>query len=380
MASAISQLLSGLPATDYYAPRARLSVEGKELPATQIADLLQVTVTLQVDQLAGFTLSINNWDALDLEFKYSDTSTFDVGNRVHIELGYADKVVSTVRGVITSVTPTFPEAGASTIAVSGQDGLILLRDRKPTGSEQKMFKDLTDSQIAERIARRNQLKPKVVDSGTQQPLVFQRDLDDAQFLLERAKRIDFDCYIWNDPASGEDELHFEPPSDGRSRRARVFQFEWGKNLISFSPEITLSRQVSSVTVRGWDPRNKQAIVGHANANDLPGKRGKGKSGPQLADDRLRGKGEVVVDAPVLTQKEADELAKSLLRDRAYRFITGSGKCIGLPDMRPGDNIRISRIGTRYDGDYYVTKVEHSYGAGGYLTSFDVRRVFDGGLE
>jgi phage protein D len=380
MAGLISELLSGLPSTKYYAPRCRLSVEGKELPATQIADLLSVTVTLQIDQLAGFVLSINNWDALNLEFKYSDTATFDLGNRVHIELGYADKVVSMVRGVITSVTPTFPESGASTIAVSGQDGLILLRDRKPTGNEEKQFKQLTDSQIAERIARRNQLKPKVVDSGTQQPWVVQRDLDDAQFLLERAKRIDYDCYVWNNPKGGEDELHFEPPSDGRGRGAKVFSFEWGKSLISFSPEITLSRQVASVTVRGWDPKKKEAIVGKASASDLPGKKGKGSSGPQLADDRLRGKSEVVVDAPVLTKQEADDLAKALLRDRAYRFITGSGKCIGLPDMRPGDNIRISRIGTRYDGDYYVTKVEHNYGAGGYLTSFDVRRVFDGGLE
>ena len=133
-------------------------------------------------------------------------------------------------------------------------------------------------------------------------------------------------------------------------------------------------------MRGWDPKNKQAIVGHATSSDLPGKRGKGKSGPQLASERMRDKSDVVVDAPVLSQKEADDLAKSLLRERAYRFITGSAQCIGLPDLRPGDNVQLARLGSRFDGDYYVTKVDHTFGSGGYQTQFDVRRVFDGGLE
>jgi hypothetical protein len=49
---------------------------------------------------------------------------------------------------------------------------------------------------------------------------------------------------------------------------------------------------------------------------------------------------VVIGASVQTKEEADELAKSLLRKRAYEFITGKGSIIGLPDLRPGDNMTI----------------------------------------
>jgi len=88
----------------------------------------------------------------------------------------------------------------------------------------------------------------------------------------------------------------------------------------------------------------------------------------------------VVDAPVFSQQEADEMAKALLADRAYEFVTGSGRVIGLPDLRPGDNIRLLELGKRFSGTYYVKKVEHTLGSAGFITQFDVRRTLDPGVS
>ena len=74
-----------------------------------------------------------------------------------------------------------------------------------------------------------------------------------------------------------------------------------------------------------------------------------------------------------SKEEAKALAVSLLRERAYEFLQATGQAIGLPDMRPGDNVVIKGIGKRFSGQYYVTKVEHTIGNNGYLTGFDVRR-------
>lgn len=68
-----------------------------------------------------------------------------------------------------------------------------------------------------------------------------------------------------------------------------------------------------------------------------------------------------------------------MRERAYEFITGSGQVIGVADLRPGDNVRLSGLGTRFTNDYYVKKVEHTLGSAGYTTSFEVRSTYDGGL-
>ena len=88
----------------------------------------------------------------------------------------------------------------------------------------------------------------------------------------------------------------------------------------------------------------------------------------------------MVDAPVLTEQEAQVLAIALLTRRAYEFITGQGQVIGLPDLRPGDTVELRNLGTRFSGEYYVKKVEHVLGANGYLTNFEVRKMVDGGTK
>jgi len=212
--------------------------------------------------------------------------------------------------------------------------------------------------------------------------VVQKNQDDAQFLMERAKRIDFDCFIRICPKTGRDTLHFISPTDARDgSKVRVYVFEWGKSLINFNPVLKLGQQVSKVTVRGWDPRTKKPISYTAGPDDLPkSSGGGGESGPEIAGKRLGDKQDVIVDQPVSTIEEARELAMSRMRERAYDYLTGSGQVIGLPDLRPGDNVELLGLGKRFSGSYYVTKVEHSLGGSGYLTQFDVRRTFDGGTQ
>jgi phage protein D len=175
-------------------------------------------------------------------------------------------------------------------------------------------------------------------------------------------------------------LRFVRPTDDRAgARVRLHEFTYGQTLRSFQPTLTLSRQVSEVTVRGWDNRNKTGIVATATSADLPGA-GQGDSGPAAAERSLGGRSEVIVDAPVMTEQEARELAISLLRERAYEFITGNGEIIGLPDMRPGDNVLLEGLGERFSGSYYVRNVEHVINSSGYTTRFECRKVFEGSGE
>jgi len=198
--------------------------------------------------------------------------------------------------------------------------------------------------------------------------------------MERAKRIDFDCFIGVDPDSGRDALYFQSPTDARDgSKVRMYVFEWGKSLINFNPTLSLNRQVGKETVKGWDPNTKSIIKFTASSADLPTS-GSGDNGPKGAETRLGDREDIVVDQPVTSQQEAQALAKALLRERAYSYITANGQVIGLPDLRPGDNIEVQGLGQRFSGRYYVTKVEHALGGSGYLTTFDVRNYNDGGTK
>jgi uncharacterized protein len=88
---------SGLPKTDYYAPSFVVEVEGRELDPESKGDILELKVTMDLENLTSCDLTVNNWDDKGLTFKYSDTKIFDIGNRVHVSLGYADEVRSMLR-------------------------------------------------------------------------------------------------------------------------------------------------------------------------------------------------------------------------------------------------------------------------------------------
>jgi phage protein D len=365
----------------YYAPNFLVEVEGRELDPTTKGDVLDVKVTMDLENLTSFDLTFNNWDDRKLFFKYSDTDTLDVGRRVRIKMGYADRLVPMVRGMITSLTPRFPESGPPTLAVSGHDLMFILKDSKPAEGAPRQYTNVQDWQIAEEVARRHNLTPLVDQVGPVQELVVQKNQDDAQFLMERAKRIDFEVYVQTDPDTGQDALYFKQPTDGRNATTvRVYEFAWGRTLIDFSPTLTIANQVSQITVRGWNPRTKEAIIATADARDLPG--GQDKGGPAAIARAVPAgsKQDRVVDSPVTSGEEAKALAVSLLREKAGEHITATGRVIGLPDLRPGDNVSITGLGRRFSGNYFVRKVEHTLGSSGYLTQFEVRNFEDGGTQ
>jgi phage protein D len=290
-------------------------------------------------------------------------------------------------GLIQSLSPRFPESGPPTLSVSGVDRRVKLRDRKPTQKDAKQFKNKADHEIAQEIARRNGLDAEVTKTAPPHQLVVQKNQDDLTFLMERAKRIDFDFFLRVNPKTGKDTLCFVSPTDNRdARRAKMYIFEWGKNLINYNTQLTLNKQVASVTVQGWDPTTKQKISYKATAKDLPETKGAGTNGPKAAEDRLAKREDIVVDQPVGSVQEAKDLAISQLRERAYQFLTGTGRVIGLPDMRPGDVVELHGLGIRFSGtsdkplQYYVKKVTHTIGNSGYQTQFEVRSTADGGTK
>jgi uncharacterized protein len=372
----------GLPSS-YYAPSFVVEIEDKPLDPKTNGDVLEIVVRMDLDKLTSADVKLNNYDDKTFDLKWTDSDTFAIGKRIHVQLGYADRVLSLMRGYITTLSPDFPSDGAPTLGVGAIDAMVRLKDSKPPENAVS-YEWLRDFEIAQKIGRRHGIPVQVTEQGPRHKLVVQRNVDDAMFLRERARLIDFDVFMRTDPTTKKDALYFVSPKDGRGPDAiRTYLLRWGTlrnadvapNLIEFKPTITAGSQVKSVTVRGWDPDKKQAIVQKATPGNTPGVRGrKGKTGPDVAADFANGSGreDVVVDRPVDSDEEALALARALLAHRSYEFHTAKGKLIGLPDLQPDDNLEIHGVGTRFGGLYHVTKVTHTLNDKGYVTEFEAR--------
>jgi len=408
MTTQSSQVVA-IPPDPGYAPEFAVHVDGQPLGERGKDDVLEIRVVLEVDQMGSYEITFNNWDDKLLRFKYSESEAsaevFKLRRTiVAIQLGYADKLFPVVSGQILSLSPAFPESGAPTIRISGTDTMQTLKDSKPRPGQPVFYQDKADWEIVEQVVQRapGNLQVDVPDkSGPKHHLVVQKNQDDASFLMERAKRIDYHCHVTSDAVAGTQTLYFGPPADGRSGvPVRAFQLAYGPglaaeeqraaqagttaagnpltpNLIEFTPTLTASSQVSRLTVRGWDPRTKQSIGVTATVDDLPSGQGGGLTGPAAASKALGAREDTVIDAPVASVEEARKLAAALLRERAYQFITGAGRIAGLAELRPRDVLEIHGIGRRFSGNYYVTRVEHTLSASGFFTGFRARRIADG---
>lgn len=385
-ASPTSQRTEIVPADEAYAPQIQVLLDGKDVTSTVLDDVIELKVTLQRNELGGFSMQLANHFEFALganprvpdgKYRHSDSDDIDVLMPAVISMGYVGRIDPLFVGEVTMMQPAFPSSGMPTFTVTGTDRLQRLRRAKPSKDTKRSFENMADWEIAKAVAARHGLpySSKSVKTGEKRKFVSQKNMDDVTFLLHLAKPHDYEASVVIEDK--KQKLYFGKPTDKRDgEKVTQLALRYGQSLISFTPKLAISRQVSSVTVRGWDARTKKKFYYKATAKDLPKTGGDGKTGPERVEKQLNVKEEVIVDRPIQSQQEAQDLAVEILTEIAYQYGTGSGEAMGDPRIIPGVNLELSGLGKSFDGRYYVTKTEHSYGAQGYTTSFEVQKLTD----
>jgi phage protein D len=384
---------------NFYVPQFEVRIEGVGLPRDVLRDVREVTYHDDINEIDGFQITVNNWDPDLRAYKYVGSETassmndntderarqrlFDPCNKkVELWMGYPGKLQLMMKGIFTSLSPTFPSSGGPTLTVGALNLLHRFRGDKHT----KVFENKTPSKIASQFTLSNpstQTNLKVVpDSDNknlekEQPIVYlmqdaQTDLD---FLLALARRHGYVLLLQEEVRDSHGRVTrpariYFGPSNGTGLRQATVELGWGKSLMEFQPTLTTANQIKSVTVRGWNRDKKEVIVGRSSISDSDFKFNADlKDLLNVCDPQT----EQVVSEPVFTQAEADQRARSILLNQFRDMVTASATSVGLPDLRAGRNVKITGAGSRFSGNYFVTQTTHSIGANGYTTQFNARR-------
>jgi phage protein D len=367
---------------DFYVPYFEVKLQGRPLGQDVVRDITQVTYRDGVEEIDSFEITINNWDAEKLDFKYTDKDLFDPGKVLEVWMGYygRDRLQLMIKGEINSLRPTYPAAGQPTLAVTGLNLLHRLR----ISQESHPYEDKTDSQIAKEIegrinslARQNQLELNVQirtdDNAARQEkpyeYLFQDNRYNIIFLMERARRIGYDLFV-EESEGGQSNVYFGPSVNVK----RVtYRLTYGRSLIQFQPNLTTANQVGEVIVRGWDQKKKEKIEAKATRSQIR-TRGVGQRGRQSSiEQSFNQRKEIIANVPINSPEEANTLARETLENISKDMVKGTGSTVGLPNLRAGSVVEIDGLGDRFSGRYFVTKTIHSMGDGGYTTQFECRR-------
>jgi phage protein D len=402
---------------DFYVPRFEVKIAGANLPQNVLRDVLQVTYTDNIKELDSFEFTVNNWDAEKREFKYVGSETTDslAKNPLHqlfnpsrhdveVAMGYQKNLTLMTKGNFTTMEPSFPSSGGPTLTVRGLNILHKLRSKQytyawmtdeqhPSGwKESEIAKSLTtlpDPDHKEEGKNKEGKKrfPLAVEIdenalSKEHPITYvaQDSQYDIDFLLSRARRIGYVVFIKEEErekgrVTKERRLYFGPSEANHpGLRPLTFELKWGISLIDFKPTLTTANQVKSVVVQGYDRSTKKPITGKASLDEP--RFGLNRDLIKLLESS-DARDERVVDRPVSTQQEADELARAILRERSKDLVKASGTCVGLPELRAGQRVTIDGLGARFSGEYFVTDTVHTINDSGYITRFGVRREHQG---
>ena len=345
---------------DNLAPEVRLRVDGKDVPPEAEADVIEVSVLQDVSAPGMFAVRLLNWDLDKLRFTWSDDPLFAEGAEVEVLMGYAGELQPVFAGEVTGLEPEFRAEEAPVVTVRGYDrGHRLMRGRRT-----RSFTQVKDSDIAAQVAREAGLTPEAEDTKITLEYVLQHNQTDLELLEARARRIGYEVWV-------EDRtLKFRPrPSDG----AEALTLDLEEDLLEFYPRLSTVGLAGEVEVRGWSPKDKEAVLGKAAAADAGSKMGGRTGGLDVAVKAFDAAVEATVDLPV-AQGEADQIAAGRLREMALSYVTGEGIAAGRADLKAGTVVRIEGCGQRFSGLYYLASVHHTYTPKrGYRTAFTVRR-------
>ena len=385
---------------DFYVPAFEVKVGGNDLPFETRRDVIKVRFTDSIDRFDTFEITFNNWDDGELDFKYTGSRThperdelLDPGQEIELWMGYftppannqtgqspSSSLKLMLTGIINQMTPNFPANGQPTVKIVGRDALAAMITRQETHTYRA---DLRDSDIAREVGERRNLSLGNVQIGLRinddarnnqeadhDDVVVQHNEFDILFLLRLARRNGYDLVLKQEEQGSEvtQFLYFGPPEE-----QRTYLLEWGKSIIQFQPTLTTSRQVSQVTVRGWNPRRGTPIEATVSWEDLD-------NHPFGDLDRLariqqgfRERHEIITDRPFRTRQEARRFALDRLEGLAQNMVTARGSTIGFPELRAGRKIEVQGLGRTFDGQYFLKSTTHTIGAGGYTTEFEARK-------
>lgn len=374
----------------FLAPAFRIELDGQDAGREVYSDVLEVSFTDDLKNIDSFEFNLNDWDHEAQRPKYSspwdengnpyklsengkDVPNFEPGTKVSLYMGYVEngELPLIMEGEVISISPSFPASGSPTCRVRALDSF--LRNLQKTRVENNYSG--TAKSIVDQLCSENDIP---VDWATLDSEGLPEDNVAVEGILydEIASRAEeYGLSIFTKTNAGSPSLSLKAPFAGGD--TPVVEFEWGRTLISFSPVLSVKGQVSAVIARGGDPESEsdgQNLEARKTWSDIGlSPTALGPAGKTDIENAVPGLVEVIKPDKITKAEEAEDAALAHLRKLAAELITASGTSVGLPEIRAGETIKISKMGTRFDGLYRVIQTTHSIGGSGYTTSFKVRK-------
>jgi Rhs element Vgr protein len=327
-----------------------IKIDGTALPLTvyQQLDIMEVDDSLYLPSMA--TLRFN--DPLGA---LVDADTLKIGGAILISIG--KPAAQIFDGEITSIEPDFNTSSFNSVTVRAYDRA----HRMMRGTVTKTYANVSDSDLVTQLAGNSGLQADAESTSVVHEYVLQSNESDYAFLQRRAARIGKVLRVVGTKLTLK--------TAGGSGAPSGPDLTLGVNLKEFRPRESAVQQVTAVSVRNWDPKQKQAIVANGSSATATNSVGASISGLPSVFSGSPKLG--AIDVPVDQTSGAEAYANALLARAVNGAVQAEGVAFGNPALAAGSNVEVKSVGTKFGGKYLITRAIHRYTTeDGYYTAIE----------
>ena len=335
---------------EFRGPAVKFKIDGSEVTSYPV---LHLSLFNSIERADSFNLELSG--IYDYTKKaYNGKDKFKLGKAIDIDLGYVDKFSTVFHGYITSLKYEANGEDDIKLIISGMDKTF----KMTKGIKSRSFVKKKHSDIVSTLAGEAGLTPVVDSTTTTYEVIEQIGVTDYNFVQIMAEKNNYEAFV-----SGN-KLYFRKLHKSTSPAVTL---AWTEGLLGFSREDDLADQPGEVTVRGWDPQKKEAVVGTCSSTTNVGT---GSSGKSLLDQLVGGVKEYYY-SEVKSQADAKTQAEAIFSRRAMKLVSARITSVGIPELRAGTYVKIQGLDTDMNDTYYIISARHEIDESGYTTTLTV---------
>jgi Rhs element Vgr protein len=282
----------------------------------------------------------------------SDGTDFLPGNMIIVTAGYGDDTeVSIFNGVIVKQAIRISGESNFQLVVTCKHAAVKMTYNKREGE----FTDALDSDNITKIIGTYGLTASLDATTGQQEIMFQKSATDWDFILARAA---FNGFI---TTLDDDKVIVGKP---KFTADAVLRVAMGESIISFDAELSAEKQPPSLEAAAWDPQTMALITSSAAE---PSINAQGNLSAQTLSGKLDQKALQLISSAPLPQNQLKAWADSSLLRLRMSALKGRVSFVGNALPKPGTIIELHGVGKRFDGNAFVSAVNHRVGDGTWTT-------------
>ena len=331
-----------------------VAITSNGTPIAADIQVIAIETWNRVNEIPRARLVISDGSMADGAFPVSEGPTFVPGREIQIDAGYDGTVDTIFKGIVVRHRIDIGASGSSALVVDLADKALALTVSRNMAS----FVDKTDSDVMSDVIGAAGLTADVEATTVRHKSFVQFGASDWDTLRYRAEM--------NGLLVSADAGTVKVKAPDTSGSA-VLQITYGVDLVEFHAELDAVSQLSdgAITSYAWDPSTQALLTGTASSVTVP------EAGNLSASTLANVLGVRTFDQRTAASLSADDLAAwssaRLLRAKLAR-LRGRVRFLGSALAKVGSVLSLSGVGARFNGDVFISGVQHAIRNGQWLTT------------